>query len=294
MPTSARSTKTAPQIKAQTLIVVQAFKRNKDGEIVPAMEAREMPDERRAIARAKELSLEHVGAIAWRRDAKPDEGEFGDPIVLFSRGELPDLDMPVRQDDLEGNDAGDVEPPPENGGGDGPGGPTWMGFQLEAARDWQAFHKAFYELYRKQPERELLAVFTALENRRIVVLPPLAAALVARELPTYPLRACARPPGNMLSLELGHSLQLDTTWFELSEAERQRRIDARKIPAEEMEAQDSYLEEFWGIAAPVVDTQTAPNDAPPSPVPQVAPTEVKSRRRVGKTVKVRSKGVAST
>ena len=110
-------------------------------------------------------------------------------------GQLPDLDMPIRQDELDDDDGGrDLK---------------WRGFQLAKAADWQAFHQAFLKLYRKQVDRELLAVFTAIENRRIVVLPPEAAALVAKELPSYPLGPCARPPGSALSLELGHSLQLD-------------------------------------------------------------------------------------
>ena len=101
-----------------------------------------------------------------------------------------------------------------------------MGFQLSAAAHWQAFHQAFAALYHQQADQDLLAIFTALENRRIVVLPPAAAALVQRELPRYRLRPCPRPPGKMLALELGHRLQLDTTWFELSAEERQARMAA--------------------------------------------------------------------
>jgi hypothetical protein len=102
-----RSTGTVPQLKTQTLVVVQAFTRSEDGDIVPATEPREMPDAARAIALAKELSLEHAGAIAFSRIVNPDEGEFSDPTVLFSRGALPDLDMPVRQDELDDDNGGD-------------------------------------------------------------------------------------------------------------------------------------------------------------------------------------------
>ncbi len=104
--------------------------------------------------------------------------------------------------------------------------PTWMGFQLVAAAHWQAFHQAFVALYHREPDKDLLAIFTALENRRIVVLPPAAATLVQRELPRYRLRPCPRPPGKMLQLELGHRLQLDTTWFEVSDEERRARMAA--------------------------------------------------------------------
>lgn len=234
----ARSSGTVPAIKAQTLIVVQAFEANDEGEIVPATQPVEMPDERRAVARAKELALRYVGAIAWKRLARPDEGEFGDPEVLFSRGRLPDLDMPVRPED-EVEDLSLVDPPvPRDGDGGGDSEATWMGMQLPAAADWQAFHQAFLEVYLGQEDRDLLAVFTAIENRRIVVLSPEAAKLVLHELPTYSLRACARPPGEMLCLELGHNLQLDTTWFELPAEERQQRhtalatSDAARIEAE--------------------------------------------------------------
>ena len=109
--------------------------------------------------------------------------------------------------------------------------PTWMGFQLPAAAHWRKFHLAFYALYRDHPVRDLLAIFTALENRRIVVLPPLAAELVAEHLPRYPLRPCPRPPGSMLQLELGHRLQLDTTWFELPAEERRERMKQTPSPA---------------------------------------------------------------
>lgn len=233
-----RSTGTLPQAKAQTLIVVQAFKRNEEGELVPAIQAQEALDERRGIERARQLSLDYAGAIAWKRDANPDEGEFGNPVVLYARGQLPDLDMPVRVED-GGAEEGSAEAQEAE--------PGWMGMQLPAASDWKPFRDAFFALYRQQEDTDLLAIFTALENRRIVLLPPEAAKLVQRELPRYQLRPCERPPSDMISLELGHSLQLDTTWFDLSAEERQRRIDAQKLSPEEIEAEDSYFAEFWGL-----------------------------------------------
>lgn len=58
----------------------------------PAFEAREMPDERRAIATAKLLAHQHAGVIAWSREANPAEGEYGPSQVLFQHGTVPDLD----------------------------------------------------------------------------------------------------------------------------------------------------------------------------------------------------------
>ena len=74
------------------LIVLMAFDNGEDGELLPAFEAREMPDERRAISTAKEMSRRHAGVIAWMRDANPAAGEFGQSEVLFQDGEIPDLD----------------------------------------------------------------------------------------------------------------------------------------------------------------------------------------------------------
>lgn len=48
-----------------------AFDRDDEGNLQPAFEAREMPDERRAVIAAKPLSHQHVGVIAWKRAANP-------------------------------------------------------------------------------------------------------------------------------------------------------------------------------------------------------------------------------
>lgn len=197
----------------QVVIVVQAFAADADGEMVPAAKPRKMPDERQAIAHARDLAQRYAGVAAWKLRISPDADEPGDAEVFFAHGRLPDLDMPMREGAAD-------EPPTAEAGHDASG---WMGFQLRAAADWQGFYRAFLRLYEQHPEKDLLAVFTALENRRIVVLPPESARLVQRAMPQYPLRPCPRPPGAMLSLELGHRLQLDTIWFELSAEERQRR-----------------------------------------------------------------------
>lgn len=69
-----------------------AFDKNDEGDIVPAYEPREMPDERRAIAAAKLAAVTHIAAIARKRSVRPDRGEFGEPEVLFKHGPVPDLD----------------------------------------------------------------------------------------------------------------------------------------------------------------------------------------------------------
>lgn len=74
------------------LIVLMAFDRNDEGELVPVFEPREMPSEERAISAARDLARRHVGVLAWSRSADPDVGEYGEPTELFRSGDVPDLD----------------------------------------------------------------------------------------------------------------------------------------------------------------------------------------------------------
>jgi hypothetical protein len=74
------------------LIVLVAFDRDEEGVLRPAFEAREMPDEQRAVRLAKDLAHRHDGVIAWSRSAKLNVGEFGEPTELYRAGEVPDMD----------------------------------------------------------------------------------------------------------------------------------------------------------------------------------------------------------
>ena len=74
------------------LIVLMAFDRDEEGNLQPAFEAREMPDEERAVRSAKDMATRHAGVIAWSRPARPDIGEFGEPTELWRAGDVPDMD----------------------------------------------------------------------------------------------------------------------------------------------------------------------------------------------------------
>jgi hypothetical protein len=78
--------------KPTKLIVLLAFDRSEDGELLPAFEPREMRDEGTAIRTAKEMARRHVGVITWSRSADLLLGEFGPPVVLYQEGDVPDLD----------------------------------------------------------------------------------------------------------------------------------------------------------------------------------------------------------
>lgn len=74
------------------LIVLMAFDRDDEGELQPVFEPREMPDEAKAKAAARDLSERHAGVIAWARSAAPDVGEYGPPEVLAVYGDVPEME----------------------------------------------------------------------------------------------------------------------------------------------------------------------------------------------------------
>lgn len=78
--------------KSTTLIVLAAFEKGEDGDLRPAFEAQQMPSEHTAVARAKLMSRSYAGVIAWKRPARPDEGEFGEPEVLYQYGDVPEME----------------------------------------------------------------------------------------------------------------------------------------------------------------------------------------------------------
>jgi len=82
------------QPKPTKLIVYLAFVRDEEGELQPAFEAREAQSESAAKQQARILwsSGKYVGAIAWWRSADLTNGEFGDPVILFQEGDVPDME----------------------------------------------------------------------------------------------------------------------------------------------------------------------------------------------------------
>ncbi|MCA0276230.1 MAG: hypothetical protein LCH86_09510 [Proteobacteria bacterium] len=81
-----------PQQKKPKLIVVAAFNRNEDGDLVPAFDPRQMQSEDAARRLAKMVESEHAGVIAWSREADPAVGEYGEPTILYQAGSVPDME----------------------------------------------------------------------------------------------------------------------------------------------------------------------------------------------------------
>lgn len=81
-----------PQQKPHKLIVVVAFDRDEEGELLPVFGPQEFQSEDRAKRIARGLAEKHTGVVAWSRDAKPEIGEYGSPTVLFQAGDVPDME----------------------------------------------------------------------------------------------------------------------------------------------------------------------------------------------------------
>lgn len=76
------------------LIVCLAFVRDEEGELRPAFEPREAQSEGAAKQQARLLwsSGKYAGVLSWWRAADMVNGDFGDPVVLFQEGDVPDMD----------------------------------------------------------------------------------------------------------------------------------------------------------------------------------------------------------
>jgi hypothetical protein len=74
------------------LVVLMAFDQDKDGNLRPAWDAREMQSADRAVRKAKDIAHLHAGVIAWSREANIALGDYGQSEVLYQHGLIPDLD----------------------------------------------------------------------------------------------------------------------------------------------------------------------------------------------------------
>lgn len=74
------------------LIVLAAFNKNDDGELVPAFDPRQVDTEKRAKRDARLMAGSYAGVVAWSREADPSIGEYGPPVILFQDGEIPDFE----------------------------------------------------------------------------------------------------------------------------------------------------------------------------------------------------------
>ena len=74
------------------LIVLAAFNKDDEGNLVPAFDPRQVDTEDRAKREARLMADQYAGVIAWVREADPNVGEYGEPVVIFQAGSIPDMD----------------------------------------------------------------------------------------------------------------------------------------------------------------------------------------------------------
>ena len=84
----------APESKLKILVVLTAFVRDEEGELRPAFEPREMPSAGKARMDGRRMAAQgsYAGIISWSRSADLVNGEFGEPVVLFQHGDVPDME----------------------------------------------------------------------------------------------------------------------------------------------------------------------------------------------------------
>ncbi len=74
------------------IFMYSAFIENENGAAIPAFTPRQTASEVEAIEAATSLARSHLGAIAWKRDARPAIGEIGDPEIIYQAGRVGDFD----------------------------------------------------------------------------------------------------------------------------------------------------------------------------------------------------------
>jgi len=72
-----------------TYYVVVPYGRNQEGGLV-AGEGQQAPTEAAALSKAEGLSTQHVGVVAFSREANMSTGEFEPAVVIARYGETPE------------------------------------------------------------------------------------------------------------------------------------------------------------------------------------------------------------
>lgn len=74
------------------LIVLAAFNKSEEGELVPAFDPRQFDTEDRAKREGRLIADQYAGVVAWSREADPAIGEYGPPVIIFQAGDVPELE----------------------------------------------------------------------------------------------------------------------------------------------------------------------------------------------------------
>ena len=81
-----------PERKLKPLVAVMGFVRDDEGDLQPAFEPREVVSEDKAMDARRMAAVETYAGVTTRsRTADLINGEFGEPVVLFAHGDVPEM-----------------------------------------------------------------------------------------------------------------------------------------------------------------------------------------------------------
>jgi hypothetical protein len=82
----------SPMTQPARLIVIVAFSRADNGELVPACCPMLFDTPEEILRVARYLAARDAGGLAWSRDAHADIGAYGTPTILFHSGAVPEVE----------------------------------------------------------------------------------------------------------------------------------------------------------------------------------------------------------
>lgn len=74
------------------LIVVAAFNKSEEGDLVPAFDPRQVDTEERSKREGRLMADQYAGVVGWSREADPSIGEYGPPVIIYQAGSVPELE----------------------------------------------------------------------------------------------------------------------------------------------------------------------------------------------------------
>ncbi|WP_127753893.1 hypothetical protein [Devosia sp. 1566] len=73
------------------LVLLQAFRLDEAGKMVPAFAPRKMRDESAAYNAAEQLVRSYLAVIAWTQPTHAAGGEVAERTIVFRHGDLPEV-----------------------------------------------------------------------------------------------------------------------------------------------------------------------------------------------------------
>jgi hypothetical protein len=76
--------------QSNTWFVVQAYRKGRRGALTPE-EPKMARNEANCLAMAERLAITRPAVVAFKRKGDPDTGDFDDPVILATFGDVPEM-----------------------------------------------------------------------------------------------------------------------------------------------------------------------------------------------------------